>query len=214
MSNSQVAKLTISSVVPESTKDDETLIVARWKNTDARPIAAANRARAVVIPSNLWSDDPSVRTMQSKELRLFLLDSIHELAKNYLSAIVEDSKWMRTEVPQEAFSLPSLLTWQAEQAAISGRLNGEEIRKWLASSITVTSIKTSHGEKVADALGSQLVKLASPNHGLTPEKAEKLLSSIWKQEDADSTTGLRVMLRLQAIRDKQQESENLLDSIL
>lgn len=206
--------LTITSVPAETVKPEELQIVARWKNTDARPIATANRVRAVILPKTIWETDTNVTPVQFQPLRLFVLDGLEQLATDYLRSVVEDSNWQRTQVPADAFTLSSLLTWQADQAAISGRLNGDTIKAWLTSSVTIASVTQVHGAKVGEALGAQLVKLASPNHGLTPEKADKLLSNLWKSEDADSTTGLRVMLRLQAIRDKAQDSANVLDSIL
>ena len=204
--------LQISSVAAESVKDDQLQIVARWKSTEKRTIPAANKERAVVIPSALW--DNSIDSTMQPALKLFLLDAVMDLAKSYLSTIVEESNWMRTSVNEDAFSINSLLTWNSEQSAISGRLNGEEITKWLAQSVTIRTITEKHGKEIADALGKQFVKLASPNHGLTPEKANKLLTNLWQADDADSNTGLRIQVRLQAIRDKAAESANMLDSIL
>jgi hypothetical protein len=60
---------------------------------------------------------------------------------------------------------------------------------------------------------AQLVKLAGPNHGLTPEKAGKILDNLWQASDADHLTGLRVMLRLQAIREATS-ADDLLSGIL
>lgn len=214
----QTKLINISSVVQESIKDDEMQIVARWKESKEKTISPANRVRAIVIPANLWNNEMQSELHKdenvNKQLRLFVLDGIADLAKQYLSSIVEESNWQRSSVNLDAFTLRALLQWQSDQAAISGRLNGEEIRKWIASSATVTAVSTSHGAAVAKALGEQFIKLASPNHGLTPEKAAKLLSSLWKVEDADSTTGLRVLLRLKAISEKTADSANVLDSIL
>jgi hypothetical protein len=205
--------LNISSVPAETLKDGEQQIVARWKSTDKRTIPAANARRAVILPATIWT--AAVKTTDAnKALELFMLDAVAELAKDYLSTICEESNWARTQVNEDAFSLSSLLTWQAEQAAISGRLNGAEIAEWVKQSATVKAVSTSHGDAIGKAIGDQFVKLASPNHGLTPAKADKLLSTLWQQSDADSTTGLRVMLRLQSIRDKVESSANVLDSIL
>lgn len=208
----------ISSVAADSVKDNELQIVARWKDTDKRPISKENRVRAVILPATIWSNAVSIAATgddaATPMLRLHLLDSIEELAKQYLSTICEESNWQRTQVPQEAFSLSALLTWQQERAALSGRLNGDEIKQWLSSSATISAVATKHGAEIAKALGEQLVKLASPNHGLTPEKASKILANIWQAADADSNTGLRVQLRLTAIRDKSNDSANVLDSIL
>lgn len=211
LKDSTMTNITITSAAADSVATGTMQLIARWKSTENNPISAANRLRAVILPANIWTQE--LHTM-SDSLRLFVHDAIEDLARKYLSTICQESNWLRTEVNQDAFSLASLLKWNAEQAALSGRLNGDEIKKWLTESVTIATVATKHGAKIAEALGNQFVKLASPNHGLTPEKADKLLSQVWATDDADSTTGLRVMLRLQSIRDRAQAEANLLDSIL
>jgi hypothetical protein len=206
--------INITSVAQESTNANEMQIVARWKDTDKRPISAANRIRAIVLPATIWKGDEAIQPIANQSLQLFVHDAIADLAKDYLSTIVEESNWIRTQVPQESFTLASLLAWNAERAALSGRLNGEEIKKWIAESVTINTIAFKHGAEIAKALGEQFVKLASPNHGLTPEKASKILANLWNAEDANSNTGLRVQLRLDAISKKNADSANVLDSIL
>lgn len=208
--------LQISSVVPE-VKNGEIVITARWKETKDKPLNPNNRNRSVILPANIWSGEFSVSHEDSdtaKQLRLVMLESINDLAKSYLSSICEESNMLRTQVPLEHFQLSSLLTWSAEQAALSGRLNGDEIKSWISQSVTIKQVHEVHGEKIAAALGEQFVKLASPNHGLTPEKADKILTNLWKPEDCDTTTGLRVQMRLTAISKKAEQTANVLDSIL
>lgn len=207
------ALLTISSVVPDSAPAGKMLLVARWKSTDKRTIPATNQRRCVELPANIWTDAINNGT-DSKSFLVFVHDAIEELARKYLSTIVESDNWLRTQVNEPAFSLSALLAWNEEQAALSGRLNGDTIKEWVSQSATVAAVSATHGAKVGAAIGEQFVKLAGPNHGLTPEKADKLLTNLWKAEDADSMTGLKVMLRLQAIRDKPANSDNVLDSIL
>lgn len=211
--------LNITSVPADKLATDQLQIVARWKDTDKRPISTANRVRAVILPATIWSGQLTVTALAGNNataaLRMHLLDSIEELAKSYLSTIVEESNWQRTQVPLQSFQLASLLAWQDERAALSGRLNGDEIKAWVATSTTIATITEKHGAAIAKALGEQLVKLASPNHGLTAEKAGKILANIWNAQDADTNTGLRVQLRLTAIRDKAADvGANVLDSIL
>jgi hypothetical protein len=212
--NTMTTLINITSVPADKLEATQLQVVARWKSTEKRTIPATNAVRAVTLPASIWQADTALATVTDKSLALFVLDGVADLAKDYLSTIVEESNWQRTQVPQEHFTLSALLAWQSEQAALSGRLNGEEIKKWLESSATVKSIATKHGEKIASALGEQFVKLASPNHGLTPEKASKILANIWDASDSDSTTGLRVQLRLTAISKKSAEQANMLDSIL
>lgn len=204
----------ITSVVADSIPEGKLQLVVRFKDTDKQPISAANRVRAIMLPANIWSDDDDVSKVKNNNLlSLFLHDAIEELAKSYLSTIIRDSNWMRLEVPEEHFFLSSLLEWQQEQSASTSRLNAEVIKAWVAGSYTIASIKEAHSEKHATALGEQFVKLAGPNHGLTPEKAEKILSNLWDNRDTDDNTGMRVMLRLQAIKNKKADG-NLLEDLL
>lgn len=199
--------LTISSVVAETVAEGTQQIVARWKDSEKRTISKENRNRAIILPDNIWHEQ--LDAQPSKNLRLFVSDALTDLAREYLSKIVEDSNWMRTEVPQEDFTVSALLTWQEERAALSGRLNSDTIKEWLTHSATVRTVQEKHGKEVSEAFGAQLVKLAGPNHGLTAEKAGKILANLWDVKDSDSNTGFRVQLRLEAIS-KKKEGDNLL----
>ncbi len=216
-SNATSNLLTISSTVPTQPDAGKFLIIARWKNGknpdgSTKLVSDSNRARSIQLPTGIWAN--MIET-DNQQFVLFIKEAVEELAKQYLAKICEDSNMMRTQVPIESFSLANLLQWNSEQAAISGRLNGEEIKNWLASSETIKAVTIAHSAAIATALGAQFVKLASPNHGLTPAKAESLLTKLFVPADADTTTGLRVMLRLQAIRDRSESTEaNVLDSIL
>lgn len=203
--------ISISSVRSESVASGTMVIDTRWKSTEKRTIPATRAYRAVEVPADIWQSTVSVHA--DKTMQLFMHDAIMELAKSYLSTIVEESDWIRTTVPAEDFQLSALLTWNAERAAMSGRLNGDEIKAWVANSYTVKHVATLHSADIAKAVGEQFVKLASPNHGISAEKATKLLAGLWQEKDAENNTGLRVLLKLQAISAKK-ESANVLDSIL
>ncbi len=208
--------INISSVVPDSAPANKLLVIARWKSSDKRIIAKENMARCIELPANIWGDIPTVthsNESTTNHLKLLLADAIADIAKSYLATIVEDSNWMRTTVNDDAFTISSLLTWQADTAAVSGRLSGDTIKEWITRSATIAAVKATHGDAIATALGNQFVKLAGPNHGVTSEKAGKLLGSLWKVEDAEDATGLRVLLKLQGIRDKDATAD-VLDSIL
>lgn len=192
-------------------------VVSRWKDSKDKIVSPENRTRSVILPANIWGGSFKCETGNEntdKLLRIHLLDSFAELAKDYLSAMCEESKMLRREIPLEQFTLSSLLAWQQEQAALSGRLNGEEIKKWIANSATVKAVESVHGAEIGKAMGEQFVKLASPNHGLTAEKAAKILANLWKPEDCENLTGLRVQMRLTAIANKPAQTQNMLDSIL
>jgi hypothetical protein len=213
--DNQTNLISISTVATES-DTDKLQIIAMWKNTEKKTVSPANRIRAIQLPVDIWSDVNINHAEKNvaDQLKLHILDSIAELAKDYLSTICEESQMLRKEVPQSDFSLASLLAWNSERAAMSGRLNGDEIKNWLTSSETIKSISSIHGEAIGKAMGEQFIKLASPVHGLTPEKATKILTNLWNPSDAESNTGLRIQLRLTAISKKTADSANVLDSIL
>ena len=147
--------------------------------------------------------------------KVFVLDAIEELAKNYLAKIVEESNWLRTQVPQEDFQLENLLAWQNQRAEMSGRLDADAIKAWAEKSATVTNARTVHGDKVAVALIDTFAKLAGPNHGLAPDRATKILSKLWQAADSNNPVGVRVQLRMQGIIDKANKTqEDVLGDVL
>lgn len=202
--------LTISSTAQESVKETEMQIVATWKDTDKNPISKENRVRAVVLPATIWGNELKVAG-ENKMLRAFMFDSMEELAKDFLKSVVKDSNWMRREIPQESFTVSSLLTWKAEQDALSGRLTSDAILQWALKSKTVAKLQETKGEKIAEKFRSLLAKLAGPAHGLTKEQAGDILSKLWQIDDSDDTVGFKVQMRLEGIRDKKEE--NSIDDI-
>ena len=204
--------INITSKPAESTKADELQIIATFKDTEKRPLAAANKKRAVILPANIWNDP--TQNMQGA-FKVFVLDAIEELAKSYLATIVESSNWMRTQVPQEDFQLENLLAWQNQRAENSGRLSAEAIKAWAEKSATVLNAKTVHGDKVAAALIDTFSKLAGPNHGLAPDRATKILTKLWQAADSNDPVGVRVQLRMQGIIDKANKTqEDVLGDVL
>lgn len=202
--------INIISVAPATITEGERIIACNWKSTDKRTISPANKYRAVIVPATIWSDGTNAARTHSNALAILVEDAIEGLAKDYLSSIVEQSNWMRTQVPQEDFTLASLLRWSEERAAMSGRLNGDAIKAWAEKSVTVKNFAATNGSDKGNKLVAAFTKLAGPNHGWTPEKAAKMLSTIFAAEDTSDTTGMRVMLRLESIRDKPQaDAEDL-----
>lgn len=204
--------INISSKPQETIGANELQIVCTFKDTEKRPISAANKKRAVILPANIWNDP--TQNLQGS-FKVFVLDAIEELAKSYLSAIVEESNWMRTQVPLADFQLENLLAWQNQRAEMSGRLNADAIKAWAEGSVTVTNARTAHGDKVAAALVDTFSKLAGPNHGLAPERATKILTKLWQAADSNDPTGVRVQLRMQGIIDKANKTqEDVLGDVL
>lgn len=202
MSNTLIS---ISSVPAATVNSDQMQIIASWKSTEKRTIPAANKNRAIILPLNIWSTGEQIANVTDKNLRQFILEGIEELARKYLSLIVEDSNWLRSEVPLEDFSMTALLQWQVDQSAMAGRLNGEDIKKWLLTSATILAFKETYGEPAASSLGDTMVRLAGPNHKLTPDDAGEILTKLWKESDSDSLTGLKLQNRLTGIMNKKPD---------
>jgi hypothetical protein len=198
--------LNIVSVQPAAITAGMQLIEQTWKTTEKQIIPAANKYRAVELPADLWTTDDTISSARDS-LKLFMLDAIYDLAKAYLKHIVEDSNWQRSQVDVDSFKLDALLAWNAERAALAGRLNAEAITAWLAESVTVKAFTAKKGADVGKALGAQLVKLAGPNHGLTAERATQLLTNIWQAEDVGTMMGLRIYNRIQAIANKKPDAD-------
>lgn len=198
--------LNIVTVAPTA-KDNERVIAATWKSTEKRTISPANKYRAVIVPDNIWHDGTSAAKTHSPALAVLVDDAIEGLAKEYLSSIVEQSNWMRTQVPADDFTLSALLKWSEERAAMSGRLNGDAIKAWAEKSVTVKNFSTANGADKGEKLVQAFVKLAGPNHGWTPERAAKMITTIFAADDADDNIGARVLLRLESIRDKPTPTE-------
>ena len=204
--------INISSKPQETVDSTQLQIVCTFKDTEKRPIAAANKKRAVLLPANIWNDPTN--NLQGS-FKVFVLDALEDLAKSYLATIVEESNWMRTQVPQEDFQLENLLAWQNQRAESSGRLSAEAIKAWAEQSATVTNARTVHGDKVAAALVDTFAKLAGPNHGLAPDRATKILTKLWQAADNNDPTGVRVQLRMQGIIDKASKTqEDVLGDVL
>ena len=197
--------INISSKPQETIKADELQIVCTFKDTEKRPISAANKKRAVILPANIWQ--AATNNIEGNSFRVFVLDAIEELAKNYLGTIVESSNWLRTQVPQEDFNLENLLAWQNQKNETSARLDAATIKAWAEKSATVSNARTVHGDKVAAALVDTFSKLAGPNHGLAPDRATKILSKLWQAADNNDPTGVRVQLRMQGIIDKAAKTQ-------
>lgn len=204
METNQTNLIAISSVPAETIPANCMQVVSRWKSTDARPIAATNRVRAVILPKDIWQDAAIAAGVVSPAFNLFVVDAVEDLAKSYLSTIVEESNWMRATVNQDAFTLSALLSWQQERAAASGRLSGDAIKAWAEQSATITSFQEKAGKEKAAALVTKFTKLAGPNHGWTREQAERMLSTVFNTADLKDSTGLRISLKLTAIKDKEE----------
>ena len=204
--------INISSKPAETVGANEMQVIATWKDTEKRPISAANKKRAIILPANIWSAQTA---NMENSFRVFVLDAIEELAKAYLTEIVKASNWLRTQVPQEDFQLENLLAWQNQRAEMSGRLDADAIKAWAEKSATVTNARTVHGDKVAAALIDTFSKLAGPNHGLAPDRAAKILTKLWQAADSNDPTGVRVQLRMQGIIDKANKTqEDVLGDVL
>jgi hypothetical protein len=204
--------LYIHSVSPEAPADGSQVLVSyNWRTTTNRVVPDSQKHRSVLVPAHVLFDQ-SVREI-SERFRPMIHAALLEIASQRLADFCMDSSMAATTIGEQLFSTDALMLWNSERQALQQRLTADEIKAWLPASHTLAAVRTAHGAKVADALGAQLCKLAGPNHGLTPDRAGKLLATLWNAADAESMVGLRVMLRLQAIKDAPS-AESVLDSLL
>lgn len=204
--------LYIHSVAPEVPADGSMVLVSyNWRTTSNRVVPDSQKHRSVLVPAGLLFDQ-SVEAVPVR-FRGMVQAALLEIASQRLADFCMDSSMVATTIGDSLLSTDSLMAWNADRIALQQRLTADEIKAWAPTSATVQAILAQHGKPHADALCAQLVKLAGPNHGLTPERAANLLAKLWKQQDADSLVGLRVLLRLQAIKDAPT-AESVLDSLL
>lgn len=202
--------LYIHSVAPQ-VPADAVLVSYNWRSTEKRVVPDSQKHRSVLVPAAILFD--SSVALVPERFRPMVQAALLEIASQRLADFCMDSSMAATTIGDALFATDALMLWNSERLALQQRLTADEIKAWAPTSATVQAILALHGKPHADALCAQLVKLAGPNHGLTPERAANLLAKLWKQADADSLVGLRVLLRLQAIKDAPT-AESVLDSLL
>ena len=200
----------IHTVKPEP-KAGEALIAYNWRSSKDKLVPDSQKHRSILIPVSLLVTD-EVRAVPVK-FRGIVIGALEEIAADRLADFCQSSNMMATTISADLFQVDALLAWNAERQQLQQRLTADEVKAWAPTSATVAAVTAKHGAAHGSAMIAQLVKLAGPNHGLTPDKASKILANLWQAADADHITGLRVMLRLQGIRDATS-SEELLDAIL
>lgn len=204
------APLYIHSVAPQIA-EGLVLVSYNWRSTEKRIVPDSQKHRSVLVPATVIFDE-SVASVPAR-FRAMIQSALLEIAAARLADFCMDSSMAATTINASLLSTESLLRWNSDRLALQQRLTADEIKSWAPTSATVLSVLAAHGKPAADALLVQLVKLAGPNHGLTPERAGKLLSALWKSEDADNLVGLRVLLRLQSIKEAPS-AESVLDNLL
>lgn len=202
--------LYIHSVAPQRT-NDTVLVSYNWRTTEKRVVPDSQKHRSVLVPSHVIYSQ-AVREIPER-FREMIYSALLEIAAQRLADFCMNGNMAPTTIDASLFETDALMLWNSERIALQQRLTAEEIKSWAPTSATVQAVLATYGKEHADAVVAQLVKLAGPNHGLTPERAGTLLTKLWKQSDAESLVGLRVLLRLQAIKDAPS-AESVLDSLL
>jgi len=202
--------ITIHTVKAEQTSGF-VLVQYNWRTTAQKVVPESQKHRSCLVPvENLVTAE--VREIPAK-YRAIVLKALEEIASERLADFCQSSNMMAATISADLFNVDALLAWNNERQQLQQRLTADEVKAWAPTSATVAAVTAKHGAEHGKAMGAQLVKLAGPNHGLTPEKAGKILDNLWSTSDADNLTGLRVMLRLQAIREATT-ADDMLDSIL
>jgi hypothetical protein len=202
--------ITIHTVKAEQTSGF-VLVQYNWRTTAQKVVPESQKHRSCLVPvENIVSQE--VKEIPAK-FRAIVLSALETIASERLADFCQSSNMMAATISADLFNVDALLAWNNERQQLQQRLTADEVKAWAPTSATVLAISAKHGAAHGTAMVAQLVKLAGPNHGLTPEKAGKILDNLWTASDADNLTGLRVMLRLQAIREATT-ADDMLDSIL
>jgi hypothetical protein len=202
--------ITIHTVKAEQTSGF-VLVQYNWRTTAQKVVPDSQKHRSCLVPvENLVTQE--VKEIPAK-FRAIVLKALEEIASERLADFCQSSNMMAATISADLFNVDALLAWNNERQQLQQRLTADEVKAWAPTSATVAAVTAKHGADHGKAMVAQLVKLAGPNHGLTPEKAGKILDNLWATSDADNLTGLRVMLRLQAIREATT-ADDMLDSIL
>lgn len=188
------------------------VVFYNWRSTTNKTVPDSQKHRSVLVPEQMILT-AEVAALPEK-FRAIILDALTTIAGERLAEFCTNSNMMATTVSADLFAADSLLQWNADRKALQQRLTADELKAWVATSATVASATQLYGADVGRAVADQLVKLAGPNHGMTPERATNFLAKLWKFEDVQSVTGLRVQMRIQAIADSTAAAADALSAIL
>lgn len=202
----------IINTTPTEAAADHITLSATWRNTATKVVPESQKYRSVAVPEEYISTQ-EVKEVPSK-YRGIIIDALITIGGERLADFCQNSNMMATTVSAELFRTDALLAWNADRKALQQRLTADELKAWAPTSATVKAAHAAYSEEQANAIAALLVKLASPNHGLTPVQAGNFLARVWKSADADSITGLRVQLRLQSIADSSAAAADALSAIL
>jgi hypothetical protein len=191
-------------------KSVEALIQYNWRSSKEKVVPDSQKHRSVCIPAEILVT-AEVKAIPVK-FRGMVLAALETIASERLADFCQSSSMMATAVSADLFEVDALLAWNSERQQLQQRLTADEVKAWAPTSATVAAVIAKHGAAGGAAMVKQLVSLSGPNHNLTADKAGKILDNLWAAADADNITGLRVMLRLQGIRENAADA--LLDSIL
>ena len=195
----------IINTTPTEAAADHITLSATWRNTATKVVPESQKYRSVAVPEEYISTQ-EVKEVPSK-YRGIIIDALITIGGERLADFCQNSNMMATTVSAELFR-------NADRKALQQRLTADELKAWAPTSATVKAAHAAYSEEQANAIANLLVKLASPNHGLTPVQAGNFLARVWESADADSITGLRVQLRLQSIADSSAAAADALSAIL
>lgn len=202
----------IINTTPTAPTAGHIVVFYNWRSTTNKVVPESQKHRSILLPETLLNT-PEVAALPDK-FRAIIHDALTTIAGERLADYCANSNMLATTVSADIFAADSLLQWNADRKALQARLTADELKAWAPTSVTVKAAAAIYGEEVGKALADQIIKLAGPNHGLTPERANNMLAKLWKADDVQSVTGLRVQMRLQSIADSSAAQADALAAIL
>lgn len=201
LNNSTTAEVTIDTVTPTLKLGELQLSADRR----GKELTDAERIRRVVLPSGHWGElAGTLAGTASQGLTDVLREALKAIGSARLRDTLAENPLART-VALSDYSVPALLTWNAETATSRGSITftREQVEEWFPTS-SIYSAMTTKGAQWAEFVGKRLATLAAKNHGLKkPEDADKL--AVLLEQDATSAIGAELIQRLQHISKSLQQ---------
>lgn len=210
IANSQV---TIDTVLPTLSMG-QIQVSAHRRSTKDKPLSDAERIRCIVLPANHWGElTASLEGQRNQSLTDILRNALTGIASDRLRDTLAADPMQRL-VSLSDYTVPSLLSWNAETASGRGSITftREQVEQWFADSATAKELtaKWSNAGKnegqvvtLLQFVANRFATLAAKNHGLKePADCDKLISLIAAADLEGSNASLMVELmgRLEHIR--------------
>lgn len=198
---SATATIQIVSTPPMKLPDNTILISWSRRSTEANPVAASERYRAVCMPAHMLSLPDGCTTSKFQAL---LQATIVDLATTKFTAWVRDNM-LATEMPAALLSLDAVLLYWSEER-VRQQVTGQQIIDWLRTSATLRALAPA----TAAVWLTKVPKIAAPSYKMafTKGQAAAIVSKL-AESDLDSAVAQFIASRCNSILTAEEISDEL-----